>query len=387
MRRTVTQGRWTYTISPDVDLPRGALPSAIVAARLVDELTGSPPRGPVRVSCDSPALTPRVAEDGLVGLAAVPYLAFPQLAVETYTITLGIEADGYVPVRRSVTLGPQAGFPDSFALLELGRVDLHREPVAIVGTVTAGAPGATPAPNAAVRVTGIWRTPPPANVAMPASTPNVVSLRPRIYFDRSAAGGGCLRRREMISVGGDTRVLLEDAVAGSSSLRVSNCLGVAPGGILLVGAGVPDLAEYMTVQSVAGASTPDQTATIVLTYALRNRHPAGAVVQRVTPQAPGADNPFEADAAAGDACALLASMSGLAAAQVIEILGGAPPSEYHLLSRFETLSDAAGHYRLPPLSRVAQLEIQADDGVHPPSTQAVSPEYGLVENLVDFSIV
>ncbi len=388
MRRKATIGRWSYTISPDERLPRGSRPSAIIAARLVDELTGSPPRSAVSITSEMAALTPRVAQDGLVGFAGVPSVAFPQLKTQVYTVPLEIAADGYVLARRAVALGPQAAFPDSFSPADLGRIDLHREPVGIRGRVTTGAGlAATPVPNATVRVTGIWRTLPPANVVMPAAPPSLVSVRPRVYFDRSAAAGGCLRRRDMIPVPGDSRTLLEDAAADSTRLRVANRLGVAPGVILLVDAGAPDLAEYMTVQSVAGASTPGQPATVTLTYALRNGHQANAVVQRVTPQAPAASNSLQADAAQGDTCALLASMAGLTGAQVVEIAGDTPPAEYHLVSRFETLSDASGDYHLPPLSRVAQLQIQADDGVRPPSRKTVSPEYGPAENLVDFSIV
>lgn len=387
MRRIVTEGAWTYTISPDLDLPAGALMSAIVSARLVDEISGEPPRDAISIDTDAQGLTSRVAQDGLVGLAAIPRRAFPALRLQAYVIPFEIAADGFVPVERTVTLGPQAGFPGTFSGINLGQLDLHREPVVLRGRVTelVGLT-ATPIGGAAVRVTGIWRTPPPATVATPPDPPNLVSLRPRVYFDRTAAAG-LLRRRELVPVVGDSRVLIADAKRGETELRVSNRVGVVAGDILLVDTDAPDLSEYLTVLSVAGASTPDQPATVTVTYPLRITHQANVEVRRVTPQPPGANNAFAAATIPGDSCVLLNSLTGLAAANVVESHGGLQPAEYHLLSRFEATTDASGYYRLPPISRVAQLNLEVNDGVHPPQTQTVSLDYGLVENRVDFSLV
>jgi hypothetical protein len=387
MRRVVTNGKWTYTISPDADLPEGMLARAVVSARLLDELTGRPPRTSITIETATPGLSPRVAEDGLIGLAAIPTRVFTRLDTQPYTIPLEMAASGFVPIQRTVTLGPQASFPDTFAGIDLGDLDLHREPVVIRGRVTdAAGLVTTPVAGASVRITGLWRTPPPANVVVPPVAPNLISLSPRAYFDRLAAVGQ-VRQREMVPVFGDSRTLLEDAIAGSITLQVSNRIGVVAGDILLVDAGVAELAEYMTVQTLAGSASPDLPATITLTYALRNMHAANAVVERVTPQAPGADNALSADAVPGDVCLLLTGMAGLAAANVIEIHGGVQAAEYHICSRFETVTDASGYYRLPPLSRVAQLNLAVDDGVHPVQTQTITANYELVENLIDFNFV
>jgi len=70
----------------------------------------------------------------------------------------------------------------------------------------------------------------------------------------------------------------------------------------------------------------------------------------------------------------------------VEIDDGVAPPEYHLVAQFSTTTDADGFYRLPPLNRVGQLELTADDGVAPAVRQTVIPNYELIQNTVDFSL-
>jgi hypothetical protein len=52
--------------------------------------------------------------------------------------------------------------------------------------------------------------------------------------------------------------------------------------------------------------------------------------------------------------------------------------------RLEALTDADGQYRLPLLSRVSQLRLEATGGGLPlPVTRLVSPAYGAAENRFD----
>jgi hypothetical protein len=384
MPRVVTDSGWTYTIATEPDIPAGELMNAIITARLVDEMTGQPPQEDVAIVTSFAGLTPRVAVSGVVGFASIPRRAFTELGTTAYTVPFEISATGFVPIDRIVTIGPQPGFPAIFAGMDLGDVALHRDPVVIRGRVTqASGLDATPLAGAQVTVTGIWRTPPPASVVVPKSPPFMVSVRPFVYFDRTAAAG-MLRKRNMLPVTGDSRVLTADAIAGSAMLPVSNRSSIVPGTILLVDTATPDLAEYLTVQSVAGAVAADERALITLTYALRNTHAANATVQIVNPDPPGADNAFQAAVIPGDSCVLLNSMTDLASASVIELHGGPQPAEYHLAGHFDTVTDASGYYRFPGLSRVAQLEITVASGALTPVVQTFSPAYGLVENRLDF---
>jgi hypothetical protein len=385
MRVTVDDRARRYTVSPDEPLLPGARPSAVAFATLVDECTQRPPERRVNVATTFPGLTARTVSP-TVGLGGIPRAAFSALATHAYQVPFDVSGDRYVTVRRTAVLGPQPAFPATFVPTNLGTIDLHSDPVTIRGRVTTQAGVTiTPAAGAAVRVTGIWRTVPEAILPPPSDPPNVVSLRPAVYFDRSAAVG-LVRQREMVPVVGDARALLAPATAFAVTLRVSNRDGVVPGSILRVNS-APERSEFMTVLSVDGGSTADQPATVTLTYPLRHEHSPGTDVIRVTPQGPGADIALSVDATDGDACLLLTATAAIVPATVIELHGGPSPAEYHLVSRFETTTDAGGFFRLPPISRVAQLEIEVTDGVHAPLTHAVSPDYALPENRVDFMFV
>lgn len=122
-RRTVTIDSRTEVIAGD-DLPAPPLWQwAVLRTRAIDELTGQPPRVPVRVvtaPADSPLLarmTPRAVEGGLCGLAARIDDAAVALT-RTGAFGARIEAAGYLPhdltpaidvARRSLTVLSPAG--------------------------------------------------------------------------------------------------------------------------------------------------------------------------------------------------------------------------------------------------------------------------------------
>ena len=385
MRVTVVDRGWRYTESPDEPLAAGARPGAVALATLVDECTQRPPDRRIDVDTTFPGLSPRTAPP-LVGLAGLPRAAFSALATTAYNVPLEISGDRYVTVRRTAVIGPQPTFPATFVATDLGTIDLHSEPVSVRGRVGLSTGTViTPIAGAAVRVTGIWRTLPAGVLPPPSDPPWVVALRPPLYFDRMAALG-FVRQREMVPVVGDTRTLLEQARSSTSTLRVSNRNGVAAGSILRLDS-APERWEFVTVLSVVGGSTVDQPATVTLTYPVRDEHAPGTDVIRVTPQAAGADIALGLDATEGDSCVLLTAMGAIVPATVVELHGGPTAAEYHQVSRFDTVSNAEGFYRLPPISRVAQMEIEVDDGVHAPQTHIVAPDYALPENRVDFTFV
>jgi hypothetical protein len=384
VRVTVVDRGWRYTVSPDEPLAPGARPSAVVFATLVDECTQRPPERRVDVDTTFPGLTPRIA-DSMAGLAAIPRAAFSALATNAYNVPFEISGDRYVRVGRTAVIGPQPTFPDTFVPTDLGTIELHSEPVSIRGRVgLAVGTVITPTTAATVRVIGIWRTVPPGTLLPAADPPNVISLRPSLYFDRTTASG-LVRQREMVPVVGDARILLQQARPSTATLRVSNSSGVAPGSIFRVDS-APERWEFVTVLSIAAGSTAEQPATVTLTYPLRNEHAPGTDAILVTPQAAGADVALGVDATEGDACVLLTGMAAIVPATVVELHGG-PAAEYHTVARFDTVTDADGFYRLPPIARVAQMEIEVDDGVHTPLTQIVAPDYALPEQRVDFTFV
>jgi len=101
-------------------------------------------------------------------------------------------------------------------------------------------------------------------------------------------------------------------------------------------------------------------------------------------QPAGATKALTRDAIAGDVTVSLTDLAGLGATETIEISGGAQPVEVHRLRLYTATSAADGYFRWPPLSRVAQFEIEADPG----GGQAlwrrlIAPDYTAREHVVD----
>ena len=383
-RLDVTLETTTVTVALDDSAPLIDRFWGVVSVRLVDELTGRPPRARITLTTTNKLLFTRVAEDGLVGLAGIPHKAFPALDTTAYPLDLTFTLPGYIGQQLIVTLPADPAFPGSFTPLVLPDLLLHRQPVVIKGrTVLANGGATTFIPGAAVRVTGIWRTSPLAIVAVPADPPNLVHLDPPVYAGREAAPGR-LRRRGLTPVLGEDKFLLDPLSAGSSALHLTDRINLSAGTVLRLDADAPDRSEDILIASVQGGSTPDQEARIILDHPAAIDHRRNAVVRRALPQPLGPNNSLAADAIRGDTTVFLNSLGGLTSGQTARLSGGTSPEEYHLADQYRTTSDSKGYYRLPPISRVSQLEIEADDGIHAPKRLIISPDYEQAETVVDF---
>jgi hypothetical protein len=388
-RSVVEVSGQTYTISPDDTPALAGRTWGVISAWVVDEITGRPPRSRLTLSSTYPGLSPRLASDGLIGLVGIPTSVFPALDTQSYPVQLTIQAEGYLPRQEEVIVAANADFPNDFTPAELGSLALHREPLVIHGrTVLAGNTTTTPISGVSVRITGIWRTPPPAHLIVPAEAPDLISLQPPLYAGYAAITGH-LQGQYLPPIAGDDKFLLGDAPKGTSSLQLSNRQNIGLGDILLIDAKSPDLAEYLGVVTIAGASSAAQPAAITLDYALAYTHRQGALIQKVNPQALGAQKQLTQAALDGDACIFLNDVTGLETAHEVQITGGLQPPEYHRCRLFEVTSDAEGYFRFPPLHRVAQVEIQAEMQPPPPPPIPVappvllSPDYTSRENCLD----
>jgi len=373
-----------YTVSPEPELPDGMKTWAVLLAQVRDEITGRPPLGGAAMQTLLLGLSPRASSGGLLGLAAIPARVFPALKTQSYTVPVTIQADGYIPLFRSVNILAIPTFPTTFSPTDLGLLDLHRLPTVIAGRVVLntgtefqGVAGAT------VTLTGVWQTPPPANLVVPPDPPDLISLTPGLYFDRPQAGTQ-IQGLALLGAHGPDKQLLQEADAGQTNLRLSDRSLINIGDILAIDAVDPERTEYITIHSIVGASAPDQPATITLDAPLRSVHRQGAVVHKVQFNNVGAATPPTRDAITGDVCLFVNGVGNLGGAGLVAISTGGGVPEYHATRYFNAVSDAQGFFRWPPLSRVAQCALRAHDGVHADLDQTLSPDYPEEVSRIDF---
>ncbi len=346
------------TLSMDDMLPIAYRMSAIVKAHLRDELTGMAPLTTAAVKASMDGLMSRVTNGGVVGVTGIPIELFsmPSLATDSYEFSVTFSVEGYLPAMQQITLGPIANFPNVFTAIDLDAVQLHRQPTIIQGRVV------TNAPLAEVSISEIWLTLPSAASMPPPSLLTVVSLRSGLYGARSVAST-TVRQRDLLEVMGEDKSLLVNVLAGQQILELSNRVNITVGDILAVSADDNAITEYIVIDDITGAASANQTSTIALAHAVKFNHRRQAVVRRVLPQAPGMDNNLGSDAIVGDQCLLLSTTNGLENDASIEIDDGVQVAEYHAMSVFRVNTNANGYFNLPPLSRVAQLNIHVDAGV------------------------
>lgn len=387
-RRVIQLEDRTILFSPDDPTPLAGRLQALLKMRLIDELTSEPPDTRLTIKVSERGFIPRVASGGIAGLVGIPQQVFPNLNMQDYFVHLTIQAEGYV-TRSEVVKAPQdITYPATFTPPQLN-LELHRAPVVISGRIIRFIGNTTtPLAGASVGVTGIWRTPPPSNVVVPPDQANLVSLQPPLYTDRAAVTQFMRHRDLPPSIGAD-KTLLDDAAPGANPIRLSDRQGLGAGDILLIDAGQPDLAEFIAINTVPVASPADHPALITMDQPVIYAHRRDAVVKKVNPQPFGAQRQCAVNAIAGDVCVFLDALTGLQAAREVQITGPPGPDEYHKLMRFSVTSGADGYYRLPPLSRVAQLEIHAEKVIGAQTLKATvifRPDYRQRENRLDLTL-
>jgi len=385
-RRAIQVGNRIILYSPDDPASVVDRFQAVLKVRVTDELTGMAPASPASIKVEERGFFSRLGNDGFGGLVAIPRQVFPALQARNYPLHLTIGAARYGRRTLEKDIPQDLNFPGTFTPEDLD-LALHREPVFIAGrTARLINNASSPLPNAEIAVTGIWRTPPPANVSVPPDPPNIVSLVPPLYADRAALTQS-VAPRDLTMVMGADKALLDDIAASTNPIRLSDRSGLTTGNILLIDAEDPDLAEFIAIDNLTTTMPADQPTTITLQYSVIFPHRRGAIVRQVNPQPSGTSQGVTVDAWAGDACVFLDDLGGLSGASEIEITGGPGPDEYHKATTFSVTSDADGFYRLPPLSRVAQLEVHAQKVIGAQTFRATTvfrPDYQQRDNRLDF---
>lgn len=376
----IADGNWTYVINADDDQPVARKPWALVEVDLRDEVTSLPLTAFARISSpDHPEFIGVARPDGGAGLMGVPANVLPKLKSVNYPGVIRVVAEGFLPDSQNFTIPVNLGFPDAFQSLDLGQWPLHRLPVSIFGRVSLKVGAAiSSVSGATVSITKLWRQVPSPVLSPPPDPFLLASLTPMLSASRPA---GTTITRQTVTLVPSTFVLLTDLQPGISTLKVSNTAGLAPGQILAFDRLDPDRREFIVIASITGSSGPLQPANVLLQYPLANRHIS---VEHVALVAAGPADSLGVPAISGDSILLANSLTSIATGDLVEINGGAAAVEYGTVSLGSTISDIRGLYRLPPLSRVGQLELTANDGVHLPVAQILIPDYNQGQNRIDF---
>jgi len=374
-----------YTVSPEPELPIGLKPQAVIRGRLLDEMTNQPSAGKIYIDSPYAGISPRVGSGGLVGFAAIPVRAFPELKNAPVSVPVNLLADGYLPLFRNVPVLQDMNFPESFSGGDMGDMLLHRLPTVISGRVLLNTgTAATAIPGAAITLTGVWRSLPPASMVVPPAPPDLASLNPGIYVDRSAAGSQ-VQGLKFLGTPGSDKTLLNDAMAAQPQLVLSDRHLIAPNDILAIDTVDAERTEFVAIKTITGASTDDLPAQVTLASPLRASHRQGATVHKIQFQNVGPVIALGDDAIAGDVCIFVNGVANLTSAPFVSITQGVMPAEYHSASYFQTTSDAQGFFRLPPISRVAQCGLRCHDGVHTDLDVLHCPNYETEVSRIDFA--
>ena len=360
----------------------------VVRIEVTDELTGRIPNVPVHLSTAWHGLTAQVTDDGIGGFIGHPKKVFPTLDANAVEIAYEVRAEGYLPMAGVVTIPAQATFPNSFTPVLVEGVTLRREAVPLAGRVVdVGLSGTTAVDGAAVRLRHIWRQAPPPGAGGAGDAPNLVALYPGAY---AARHGNNIKVRRRTITGFDPSVdkrLGTTAGAGDRSIRVSDRDGIATGHLLVIDRDDPERAEYVTVESLdPPVFFPASSATLTLHHPLARIHREGARVERVLLDGSGTVRVVKHDLTRGDRCLFTSSLTGLPDGALVLITGDGE-DEYQRIRRFDTGSDRNGYFRLPPISRVALFELEAENPGTGGKTSVIrAPAWGLPEQRIDLAI-
>jgi hypothetical protein len=273
---------------------------------------------------------------------------------------------------------------DFFDTIDLGSIELRRDPVVIQGRIVALDPvsnESVPVPAATVSITNLWRQPIPATGPTPPADDPVVYIQPSLYADRSTTDD--VRVEDMAPVLGDPKSLVELAEQGDTQLYLSNSQGLSIGDTLMIDFADSGRTERISILNIGPAVSVTQPTLITLEYPVKHAHRVGAIVYRGLPGAIGPQRQISVSAYRGDACVFVNDVTGIPAGQVAtRVFGGASADEYHQIEKFVVSSDADGYYKFPPLSRVAELRIHAE---RLPASADVEfrPNYAQRENRLD----
>ena len=359
---------WTVVVD-NRTTPAADLRQALIVGRAIDDVDTRAVDAAMRLSVDRPMLTPVLDGDGAFGWTGIPRVVWGGNAAVALPCTGSIAAPGFLARRLDLALPAQPGYPDLIQVLDLGDIELHREPVGLRGRVVAA--DGTPRPFAQIEISGLWhRSFDYVDETSPSTIDAIAAVTPGLARYRTGAG---LRARVwQLQLLPQRSVLLDDALPGAQRIRVSAGVPFVPGSAtdVIAIAGLGDVSEILHVDAVASPVTPDDVL-VDLRHPLAEAHARGGEIRNAQLIAAGAWSPIQHGVHAGDRSVCLGNGGVLATAgDLIEIDGGGLASEIATLARVTTAADARGFYAVPPLHRAALIRLQAQHAAEPQPAEA-----------------
>lgn len=382
--RLVTTDAATWLFGPEDSRPLADQIQSLLQAHVLDEITGAPPDVDIRVSTANEGLAPRVSRGGRVGLVSRPLGRYAPGFVAGAALSMTLAADGFLPRTVGAALPAQPGYPAVFAPADLHDVEIHRTPTTIAGRTVSRLRVVRAGAN--VRVSGVWATQADivSSPTMPAPA-NMIAIACGLYAERPP--GSSVRQCNIAPAPpAQWKQLVGAANVAAPQIRVSDQIGIAVGDLLLIDPPDPGRAEIVAITAITDpGSGPDLPATIVLAQALQRGHADGTIVAKAVPSAPGAPNPLARRGLPGDVTLFPATMVGLnATMSAVEVSGGTAPPEYHGAAIYAASSDPNGYVRLPPIHRLAQVELRIDHALEAiPRFLSVTLDWGRDEIFLD----
>lgn len=405
-------------------LHQGRLTAGLLSAMIIDELTGSPVTGatvkPIifrsLVTDSRKALTAdrtvtrtplgvsiKEIGNGLYGLIGRPESVLPRLATHTYSIGIQVLAEGYCPAKAIGQITANSEFPVSFTPLNIGIIELRRRPVTIQGSIlkrsqgqVKSVGGATVAGDnlaganlagARVRVTGIWRQLPSASVVGSPQPEYILSTTSPLSNSYHAPESD-ICQVELSEVESGPITMFTSADAGSYVITLNRRPAFSSGCLITLSPDDPARDEIHEILSLDAASNNTDFAEVRLKTPLAWTHRAGTQARVVTVSRTGPPNPLSSGAAAGDQTLLCTTLTGIEDRAAVKISSGpssaASENEYHWVRLYDVVSDSNGFYRLPPVSRIAQMRVDIEMNGEVLSTRVIAPRYPAHDQQVDF---
>jgi hypothetical protein len=351
----------------------GHVRQAIVLLQAVDELTGHPVQAPVKVTSTNPAVRGGWATGGVAGLVGVPAQAMPELDTKPYPIDVTVTVDGFAPWTGTVNFAIQAGFPADFAGRDIGAVELHRRPVTL--DITALSLDAHNRPQvlqgADIRITQVWRH--VADIGGAGVAAPMIGLP--LGTSQPWPVGTALDSVSLLPAAEPVRRLARATVPGDVVMAVDRLGTLVAGDLIGLDLADIDRREYVPLATVVGSTDPASPTSLESATPVRVTHATSSTARRVpTPPAGPPDATLTEPAQPGDTTVFVDTVAPFATDEIMRASDASITDEYVDAHLYRGVSNAAGFVRMPPLTRVAAVELTATQGALA-ATVLFTPDY------------